>query len=259
MSEVALAVDYLSFRPFRPAPATATERKKEISISIFPDSLKKLDEREFDFSISGSSNQVSETQETEMQYSTKIAEELFKNIFKSWESKESDVNFIKLLEEFSFSEHQEFDSATTTYINSQKVMDEIRSLFIAGREEFFEDGMESRFSKGLISTIEKYDDLAIDAISDLILSEKVSPEVASEALRWIGKIEHNATYENRLHLLEQSLKCSSAKVRDGAILGLSFLNDFRAIDSIKEAIQKENIKLLRRNMGQVLEQLEGEF
>jgi hypothetical protein len=61
-----------------------------------------------------------------------------------------------------------FDSATTTYINPQKVMDEIESLFIAGREEFFEDGMESRFSKGLISAIEKYDDLAIDAISDLI-------------------------------------------------------------------------------------------
>lgn len=132
-------------------------------------------------------------------------------------------------------------------------------MFISGKYEFFEDGMESRFSKGLVSAIEKYGELAIEIISDLILSEKVSPEVASEALRWIGKIEHNATYENRLYLLEQSLKCSSARVRDGAILGLSFLNDFSAIDSIKKAIQSENIKLLRKNMKQVLEQLEGEL
>jgi len=152
-----------------------------------------------------------------------------------------------------------FDSATTTYINPQKVMDEIESLFIAGREEFFEDGMESRFSKGLISAIEKYDDLAIDAISDLILSEKVSPEVASEALRWIGYIDDDATYESRLHLLEESLKCLSPRVRDGAGLGLSFMNDLRAIDSLKEAIQKEQSKLLRKNMVQVLEQLEGEL
>jgi hypothetical protein len=254
MSEVALAVDHLQFRP---TPPTTTERKKEIKIPIFKIPLRRLDERESDFNISGSSDQVSETQETEIPYSKKSVEESTKNRFKFWEL---GSDFISgLLEVLSFSENQEFDSATTTYINPQRIMDEIESLFISGREEFFEDGMESRFSKGLISTIEKYYDLAIDAISDLILSEKVSPEVASEALRWIGKIEHNATYENRLHLLEQSLKCSSAKVRDGAILGLSFLNDFRAIGSIKEAIQKENIKLLRRNMGQVLEQLEGEL
>jgi len=152
-----------------------------------------------------------------------------------------------------------FDSATTTYINPQKVMDEIKSLFIAGREEFFEDGMESRFSKGLISAIGKYGELAIDVISDLILGEKVSPEVASEALRWIGYIDDDATYESRLHLLKESLKCSSPRVRDGAGLGLSFMNDPRAIGLLKEAIQKENIKLLRRNMEQVLEQLEGEL
>jgi hypothetical protein len=254
MSEVARA-NYLL--PFRPSLATITERKKEIPIPIFAGPLRKLDERGSGFSISGSSNQVSETQETEIPYSKKSVEESTKDRFKFWEL---GSDFISgLLEELSSSEHQEFDNATTIYINPQKVIDEIKPLFIAGREEFFEDGMESRFSKGLISAIEKYDDLAIDVISDLILGEKISPEVASEALRWIGKIEHNATYENRLHLLEQSLKCSSAKVRDGAILGLSFLNDFRAIDSIKEAIQKENIKLLRRNMGQVLEQLEGEF
>jgi HEAT repeat protein len=60
-------------------------------------------------------------------------------------------------------------------------------------------------------------------------------------------------------LLEESLKCLSPRVRDGAGLGLSFMNDLRAIDSLKEAIQKEQSKLLRKNMVQVLEQLEGEL
>jgi len=129
-------------------------------------------------------------------------------------------------------EETKYDNTIALQPDIENIKEEIAGLFKAGKYEFFEDGMESRFSKGLISAIEKYDVLAIEIISNLILSEKVSPEVASEALRWIGKIEHNATYENRLYLLEQSLKCSSARVRDGAGLGIS--NQKSAVASISK-------------------------
>lgn len=134
--------------------------------------------------------------------------------------------------------------------------DQINDLFNAAKEEIFEDGMESQFSRGLIEAIERYEEAALNIITDLIINESVNSEVASEALRWIGGIKHEATHETRLNLLEQSLNCSSIKVRDGAVLGLSFLDDPRAIDSIKEAMERENSKLLLRNMKQVLVQLE---
>ena len=109
----------------------------------------------------------------------------------------------------------------------------------------------------MIKVIERHEEAALEVITNLIINESVNAEVASEALRWIGDMRHEPTHENRLNLLEQSLNCSSIKVRDGAVLGLSFLDDPRAIDSIKEAMKRENSKLLYRNMEQVLEQLEG--
>jgi hypothetical protein len=170
-----------------------------------------------------------------------------------------DFTMRKVLANTSLVEATEFDDTIIIQPDIEKVRYELERLFIAGREEFFKDGMESRFSKGLILAIEKYGEIAIAVISDLILAERVSSEVASEALRWIGDIDDNSTYERRFNLLKESLKCSSPRVRDGAGLGLSFMDDPSAIDSLKEAILKEQSKLLRRNMIQVLEQLEGEF
>jgi len=133
---------------------------------------------------------------------------------------------------------------------------EIEALFIAGKEEYFEDGFESDFSRGLVSCVQKYGDDAIEAIACFIVYEKVSPEVASEALRWLGEINHPESYKFRLWLLERSLSCPSSRVRDGAILGLSYLNDPHAITYLEQAIEKEKITELREDMKQVLAQLE---
>ena len=128
--------------------------------------------------------------------------------------------------------------------NLTKIGNYIKGLFNAAKEEIFEDGIESQFSISLIKVIERHEEAALEVITNLIINESVNAEVASEALRWIGDMRHEPTHENRLNLLEQSLNCSSIKVRDGAVLGLSFLDDPRAIDSIKEAMKRENSKLL---------------
>ena len=139
------------------------------------------------------------------------------------------------------------------------IYSEIEALFIAGKQEYFEDGVESKFSRGLVSCIQKYGDKAIEAITCVILYERVNPEVASEALRWLGEINHPESYKFRLWLLERSLSISSSKVRDGAILGLSYLNDPHAIHYLEQAIEQEKIIELRDDMKQVLSQLKREI
>ena len=139
---------------------------------------------------------------------------------------------------------------------SKIISSEIEALFIAGKEEYFEDGFESDFSRGLISCVQKYGVDAIEAITCFIVYEKVSPEVASEALRWLGEINHPDSYKFRLWLLEHCLSCSSSRVRDGAILGLSYLNNPHAITYLERAIEKEKIIELREDMKQVLAQHE---
>jgi HEAT repeat protein len=130
-------------------------------------------------------------------------------------------------------------------------------LFEAAKEQNFEDGMESEFSKGLVDMVKKYGVAAIEALAPLIIDERVNPEVASEALRWLGRINQPASYRHRLWLLERGLRCSSARVRDGATLGLAFLDDPHAITYLRQAIQQEKISELRADMEQVLAQLES--
>ncbi|MEH1898196.1 MAG: HEAT repeat domain-containing protein [Nostoc sp.] len=141
---------------------------------------------------------------------------------------------------------------------SEIIYSELETLFITGKEEYFEDGFESNFSRGLVSCVQKYGNDAIEAITCFIVYEKISPEVASEALRWLGEINHAESYKFRLWLLERSLNCPSSRVRDGAILGLSYLNDPHAITYLEQAIEQEKIIELREDMKQVLAQLKRE-
>ena len=140
---------------------------------------------------------------------------------------------------------------------SIEIDQKIETLFGAAREQVFEDGMESDFSKELISLVKKYGNAAITVLTRLIITEQVNAEVASEALRWLGNIEHPASYRSRLWLLERSLFCSSARVRDGAALGLASLDDPHAIPHLRRAIQRENCNELRKDIEQVLIQLEN--
>jgi hypothetical protein len=132
---------------------------------------------------------------------------------------------------------------------------ELLTIFALGKEVVFEDGMKSAFSSGLITFIKRYGNVAVEALADSIASYKVNLEIASEALRWVGQIENDATHQQRLRLLEHSLSSSSARIRDAASLGLAFMDDPHAIPYLEQAFDKEEIDLLRDNLLQVLEQL----
>jgi len=133
---------------------------------------------------------------------------------------------------------------------------ELSRLFLAAKDETFEDGMETAFSRALQLLIEKHRDAAVDALTQLIVGGEVSPAVASEALRWLGYMEDAATHAKRRRLLERCLNDPSSRVRDGAILGLAFMDDPQAIHCLKMAIEREAIGELKEDMEQVLAQLE---
>jgi hypothetical protein len=141
---------------------------------------------------------------------------------------------------------------------STNLHDEFKQLFELAVDEEFEDGFESLFSRSLVSFIEKYDKKAIEALTPIFINEQINPEITAEALRWIGRIEHIPTHNDRQQLLERCLCCSSPYIRDGAALGIASMNDPHAIPSLKLAIKKETIFELRKDMKQVLFQLESD-
>jgi hypothetical protein len=153
----------------------------------------------------------------------------------------------------------DFEAPLTTEEGTlaREVLQRIVITFDKAKELLFEDGIESDFSRELVSLIKSYGDIAMRVLANLILNEEVNAEIASEVLRWLGQMEDPKTYSHRLGLLEQSLYCSSARVRDGAALGLAFLDDPHAVPDLREAIQREPYPELREDMEQVLEQLEN--
>jgi len=139
---------------------------------------------------------------------------------------------------------------------TRHVEDAINHLFESAEEQYFEDGMGSDFSRELVSLIKKYGNLPMSEITYLITHDRVDKEVASEALRWLGRIDDPSTYGSRLWVLEKSLSSKSPLVRDGAALGLASMRDAHAVQYIRKAIERETITELRYDLQGVLEELE---
>lgn len=136
------------------------------------------------------------------------------------------------------------------------VFREVKELFEQGGAEFFHDGMQSRFSRGLLSLVGQYGRRALRAIYDYLLSRDAKPSVTSEAVRWIAEYKDPSTLFERWAILQQMLKDPSAAVRDGAILGFATLDDPRARPLLIEARSGEALNELRQLIDQVLAQLE---
>ena len=151
--------------------------------------------------------------------------------------------------------HEWVENSTTEEEYPQGIENRINTLFKAAVKQDFEDGMESEFSRELLTLIRKYSSFAIAEIAYLITRERINSEVSAEALLWLGDMDHPATYKYRLWLLEKSISHSSARVRDRAILGLSFMADPHAIPYIEKAIDQEKCSDLFKYMEHVLKEL----
>ena len=136
-----------------------------------------------------------------------------------------------------------------------RLSSEIEGLFATAGNESFEDGFDSVLSLELQRLVLQFGEMALQIVSRLILEERVVPEVAAEALRCLGQMENLASHDARRGLLERSLACSSHVTRDGAVVGLSDLCDLRSIAALEAAAAREDYRLLRDSMSDVLKQL----
>jgi hypothetical protein len=148
------------------------------------------------------------------------------------------------------------DSSTASVDVDPTVLQEVTELFDQGATEFFHDGMQSRFSRGLLALIGQHGRRALRAISEYLFSGDAKPGVTSEALRWIADYRDPSTFFDRWAILQRMLKDRSPAVRDGAILGFATLDDPRALPLLMEARRVETINELRRLIDLVLAQLE---
>ena len=128
------------------------------------------------------------------------------------------------------------------------MLEYFKKTFLSGSAEDFEDGKENDFTRQLRNDIKKFGKSAIDALLFIITGDYVNNFVAGEALRWIASINDRRTYTDRVNFLQRCLFHSSYYVREGAVWGLSLLNDPVVISSLRFAYDLEQEPIVKQDI-----------
>ncbi len=138
-----------------------------------------------------------------------------------------------------------------------KLIEQIRQVIAQSQGCVFHDGMHSPLSEEIHCLIPSYGLAAVHALKEALKNCRGSEiSAVEEILRQIGLVEDEATHQSRLELLVEMLKSSEGGVRDAALLGLSFLDDPKALSHLIQARSHETESWLIENLSQVIEQLE---
>lgn len=125
------------------------------------------------------------------------------------------------------------------------------------REEWFEDGVESKFSRALSTLVFGYGDAAIAAVESFVLSPSSNIEIAVEAAQWLGEVAHHESHRYRRTLLERLLLTApSTRLRHGAAAGLAAMDEPSLLPVLLEARDRESNRRLRHYLELVVDQLE---
>jgi hypothetical protein len=148
------------------------------------------------------------------------------------------------------------ESSTLALPIDPVLLQNVKDLFEKGAAEFFHDGMDSNFSRSLLSLLGSRGADALSAIAEYLSWNEGNPEAVSEALRWMAEFGGPDTLPKRWSILCRGLRSQSPVVRDGAILGFATLDDPRAHSLLLEARESEQIRELQLLIERVAARLE---
>lgn len=137
----------------------------------------------------------------------------------------------------------------------QELATKLRELFRNVDGEVFEDGTTSNFSTALHGIISEYGITAIEQLGKMTLARDAPVDVAEEALRQVGHIKDVATHDARLSLLERALESPELRIRDGGATGIDYMEDPRAVPSLKRALDRETYEWLGQYIRDVIVRL----
>ncbi|TET28975.1 MAG: hypothetical protein E3J70_08265 [Candidatus Heimdallarchaeota archaeon] len=121
------------------------------------------------------------------------------------------------------------------------------NIFDAYRHEEFDTDIAYEFTNALDGLIRVNGKPAVPIINDLIKKHILNDDVISETLKALGRIEDENTKYERYELLIGSIINESAIIRDGAVSGLSFLDDKRALPQLRMLVETETVPILKNN------------
>jgi hypothetical protein len=131
------------------------------------------------------------------------------------------------------------------------------SVLDAYQCEEFDTDVSYDFTNAINRLIQSKGKRLFHAIDQLLNTRSVSEDMVFEILRAFGRIDDENTKEARYEFIIRFLKNESPIIRDGAITGLSFLDDKRALLQLRMLFEKESIPTLKNNIKVAIKGLES--
>lgn len=133
---------------------------------------------------------------------------------------------------------------------------ELMVIFRQAKNEVFEDGMHSNFSRALFSSIDEHGIMAVSAIESIINHHGISDRLVGETLRWLGHNEDDKTIQQRRAVIESFiLNAYSISVLDDAICAVSYLEDSASIPALEKALQRNIHHVLKDDIREIIHEL----
>src|SRR5947209_6812392 len=88
----------------------------------------------------------------------------------------------------------------------EEVRRQVREVFSTAEEETSEPGKESAFSRAIVGLVQHDSAAALDAIEERVRDPNVNTELAAEALRWLGHMDHVPSRDQRMRFLSACLE-----------------------------------------------------
>lgn len=134
---------------------------------------------------------------------------------------------------------------------------ELFALLGQGSQEKIEDGFESQFEREFKQLFETNPTYTMEALHFAIHDAQFSTDVIRATLKVIGW----CTVEDRIadlqrKLFEDALRSSSYDIREGALIGLSSLNDPQTLRIIQRSASNEKNSFLRQIYDTIIKQLQ---
>ncbi|GAH39733.1 unnamed protein product [marine sediment metagenome] len=162
------------------------------------------------------------------------------------------------IETHSFHEFFDTVSTYTPQISASylQIEQSAINIFDAYQHEGFDTDIAYEFTNALDRLIRANGKPAVRIINDLIKKQILNDDIISETLKALGRIEDENTKYERYELLIGSIKNESAIIRDGAVSGLSFLDEKRALPQLRMLFETETLPILKNNIKVAIRSLE---
>lgn len=142
-------------------------------------------------------------------------------------------------------------------ILGHEIHGQLEQLFTDARDELFEVGIESQFSKGLQKLCSYDPTTVLQYLRMRLINNDANSEVFAEVLRWASHQKAKAIRDYVIDLLSVGLLNSSSIVRDSAALSLAYLEKTGAVAQLQQAFEREKVMELQKDLEDLIRSLEN--